>query len=83
MAYDNELRGTLGRNTRKDAENHPDYKGKIQILGRKYWLSGWIKDGPTGKFLSLAATDAEKQYKAGTPAPPQYTAEEIEDDIPF
>ena len=83
MAYDNEMRGTLSKNHDKDGQ-HPDwsdFKGKIQILGKKYWLSGWRKTGPNGVFISLVAKDVDKQTK---PAPAEDADDDfLEDDIPF
>ena len=49
--------GTLSRNADKgDNPKRPDYRGRAMVDGRAYWLSGWLKDGPHGKFLSLAFT---------------------------
>ena len=78
MAYDNTNKGTLGRNLEKDPENKPesanwpDYKGKVNVEGTEYWLSGWIKTAQQGpnsgqKFFSLSLTKNEKQQ---SPAPP-------------
>jgi hypothetical protein len=59
---DREQSGALSRNDKKSKPAHPDYQGDIVIAGRKYWLSGWVKDGKDGKkFLSLAATPAEEK----------------------
>jgi hypothetical protein len=52
MAYDNTNRWTLNKNDRKAQDNHPDYKGQINIDGVEYWLDGWIKEGANGKFIS-------------------------------
>lgn len=52
--YDNELRGVLFKNTRKTTDKHPDYNGSATIDGEDYWLSAWIKEGKSGKFMSLA-----------------------------
>jgi hypothetical protein len=68
-SYD--LRGALFRNDRKESEKHPDYKGDITIDGRKFWLSGWIKEGKRGKFLSLAAKPAEEQSERQRQEPQQ------------
>jgi hypothetical protein len=48
--------GALFKNTLKQpGERTPDYRGTIDIGGEQYKLSGWLKDGKNGKFLSLAA----------------------------
>jgi hypothetical protein len=52
MKYDNS--GTISKNLQKKTEKHPDQQGKCTIDGKEYWISGWIKDGRDGKFLSLA-----------------------------
>lgn len=46
--------GTLFRNEKKEQPNHPDYTGQALIDAREYWLSAWIKEGKSGKFMSLA-----------------------------
>lgn len=46
--------GVLFKNNRKENDKHPDYKGEINIGGRLFWLSAWLKSGSKGKFLSLA-----------------------------
>lgn len=53
--------GTLSRNDRKTSPNQPDHKGSVTVEGRDYWLSAWIKEGPTGKFFSLALTPKDQQ----------------------
>ena len=80
--YDNS--GSLSRNDRKEQQNHPDYKGKATVDGVEYWLSGWIKDGENGKWLSLAFKLKEEQR----PAPTTRRAKDEpgdapESDIPF
>lgn len=53
--YDDTNRGALFKNDRKEADNHPDYKGKINIDGVDYWLSAWIKTDKSGaKYMSLS-----------------------------
>lgn len=53
--------GTLSRNDRKTTPNQPDHKGSIMIEGKDYWLSAWVKEGPNGRFFSLAATPKDQQ----------------------
>lgn len=53
--------GVLFKNDKKETEKHPDYKGSILINGTDYWLSAWIKEGKSGKFMGLAVSPKETQ----------------------
>lgn len=55
----NDMTGALFKNDKKEKPSHPDYRGDVTIDGRKYWLSGWIKEGQKGKYLSLSVRPAE------------------------
>jgi hypothetical protein len=66
--YDNS--GILFRNTDKTNERDRDYKGEATIDGVGYWMSGWIKEGKKGKFMTFsfkpkdAPKDAVKKSRA-------------------
>jgi hypothetical protein len=87
MAYDNDMRGTLGRNKRKEKDSHPDYSGSCEIDGQQYWISGWVKEnGSTGeKFFSLSfkEKDARSNGPASTGMSGKPGFDGIDDDIPF
>lgn len=57
--------GTIGRNSRKTKETHPDSSGSINAVcqncghSNDYWLSGWTKEGERGKFSHLALKDKQ------------------------
>ena len=51
--------GVLFKNDKKESEKHPDYKGNITVGGQDYWLSAWIKEGKSGKFMGLALSPKE------------------------
>ena len=52
--WDNTNSGTLFKNDKQGKASRPDYNGSINVDGRDYWLSAWIKEGAKGKFMSLA-----------------------------
>ena len=79
MEYDNTNRGIISKNQNKTSDNHPDQSGSINVGGVEYWLSGWVKDGKNGKFLSLSI-----KPKDAKPAVKQSPVlENIDDSIPF
>lgn len=88
--YDNTNRGALFKNTRREKDTHPEYNGSINVDGHDYWISGWVKDGKSGKFFSLSV-----KRKDGTAARPDAAAEfvakakdafglaTLDDEVPF
>jgi hypothetical protein len=71
--------GVLFVNDRKDNERAPNYKGNIMVDGQEYWLSAWVKEGKTGKFMGLAVSPRDAQPPASKPVPKNLEA----DDFPF
>jgi uncharacterized protein (DUF736 family) len=84
MAYElKDGQGSLFKNDRKESENHPDYRGDINIGGQVMWLSAWLKTSKDGKkymSLSVKAKDATAQASAKKVAP---AAIDTDDEIPF
>jgi hypothetical protein len=80
--YDNTNRGALFRNDDKDGENDRDYSGTLNVDGREFWLSGWIKTSKKSgaKFLSLSVKAKDGADKA---KPKASRAQEMDDAIPF
>jgi hypothetical protein len=64
--------GCLFRVTEKKGEKFPDYEGKALINGQPVWVSGWLKEGKKGKFLSLSFKPREEKKSRGN-----------EDDVPW
>lgn len=55
--YDNTNKGVLFTNDQKGNIKAPVYKGKINVEGKEYELAGWVKEGKSGKFLSLTVSE--------------------------
>ena len=69
MDYDNTNSGALFKNDKKQSDNHPDYKGTINVDGVDYWLSSWLKTSKSGtKFMSLSVQPKEAQQAPQRPA---------------
>lgn len=87
MSYDNTNSGMLARNERKQKDTHPDFTGSINVEGREYWLSGWVKEGKPNsrmagkKFFSLSVRAKDEQREEAPP--PAQQQPEFDDDIPF
>ena len=73
--------GVLFKNDKKETGNHPDYKGNITVGGQDYWLSAWIKEGKSGKFMGLAVSPKE-EYKA-KPSERSKATNFDDEDLPF
>jgi uncharacterized protein (DUF736 family) len=82
MEYDNNNRGSLFKNDRKDDAKYPDYKGSINVDGTDYWLSAWIKVSKDGnKFMSLSVKN--KNADASLQPKKKVKQEEFDDSMPF
>jgi hypothetical protein len=80
--FDNTNTFTLGKADKGDNPKRPDYKGKVNIDGKWYYLDGWIRTAGDGsKFISGTTKPAEKP--AEKPAAKQQKIVESDDDIPF
>jgi len=78
MQFDNTNSGILSRNDRRESEKHPEFTGTINVDGKDYWLSAWVKerkDG-SGKFFSLSVRAKEQQAK-------QPARRTVDEEIPF
>jgi uncharacterized protein (DUF736 family) len=84
MQYDNSNRGAIFKNEDKQQDNHPDYKGSLNVNGVDLWVSGWLKTSEkTGKkFMSLSVKPKEETpvKQASKPKPSKF---DMDDDLPF
>ena len=82
MSYDNTNSGALFKNDRKETDNHPDYKGSINVGGVEYWINAWLNESKSGqKYMGLKIKAKDAAPVAPAPAPEASDA--FGDDIPF
>jgi len=67
--------GAIFKNTNKKAENHPDYKGKVNVNGKEMEVALWVKQGKAGSFFSASFSEP---YIA-----PEPVSKVENDDFPF
>ena len=58
--------GAIFKNEKKTAENHPDYRGKINVDGIDKEIALWLKTASSGKkYFSVSI---KEPYNAGSAA---------------
>jgi hypothetical protein len=76
--------GVLFRNDKKDNDRAPEYKGNLTVNGQDFWLSAWIKEGKSGKFMGLALSPKEPQAPQKSKMSERSKATGFDDeDMPF
>jgi len=77
--------GAIFKNDNKKAENHPDYKGKVNVNGKDMEIALWLKTSAKGvKFMSASFSEPfEKNEPQINNNEPQYKVLDVNDDLPF
>ncbi len=70
-----ELTGSISKNKNKEKNVQPDYRGSARIGGVEYWISGWVNEGPDGKYLSLKFQQKDGEVRS--------TKVDDDDSVPF
>ena len=63
-----EGQGSLFKNEKKNNEKSPEYTGNIFVNGKEMRLSAWVKEGKSGKFLSIQISEKITKTTASEPA---------------
>ena len=78
--YDNTNSGTLFKNDKKAKDTDPAYKGQINVEGKEYWMSSWVRTSKQGaSFMSIKLTPKDRQSSEQT----RKAADLPDDDLPF
>ena len=81
MEYDNTNRGSIWMNDKKETENHPDFRGILNVNGQDFWVSAWKrKEGANPKSPALSFSIQPKEESISQMAD---TSQEPNDSIPF
>ncbi len=80
--------GSIFKNTKKEKDTHPDYRGVINVDGKEKQISLWVKtqkDGTTKYFSASISEPYKKDLAPQTPAPTKAMHSEVfkDDDLPF
>jgi hypothetical protein len=75
--------GVLFSNDKREKESHPHYKGNITVEGKPYWLSAWVKEGKTGKFMGLAVSPKDEANTSSPKKKPSSGFDDMDSDLPF
>ena len=71
--------GAIFKNTNKKADNHPDYKGKVNVNGKEMEVALWVKQGKAGSYFSASFSEP---YVAPTEER-RPVGDSIDSDLPF
>jgi hypothetical protein len=71
--------GVLFKSDKIENERSPQYKGNITVDGKDYWISAWVKEGKSGKFMGLAVSPKEEYQPKQAPKKVSIADE----DLPF
>jgi len=77
--YDNTNTFTLNKNDKGDNPRRPDYRGELNVDGIEFNLSGWVREGANGKFISGSVSIV----KAKSEVRSKPAVEGADEDVPF
>lgn len=86
QGYDNTNRGAIFKNDNKTSDNHPDYRGTINVDGVEKQIALWLKTSKDGtkKFFSAAISNPYVKDEQVSPVKPiADVVNTEEDDLPF
>ena len=84
---DNDMRGAIWGNQRKEKDTHPDFTGTAMIDGKEYFINAWKRkpdasDRAPALSFSFKAKEVQQDQAQYTNAKP-VDASDVNDSIPF
>jgi hypothetical protein len=79
--YDNTNTFALFKNDKGDNPKRPDYAGTANVDGIEFRISGWIREGKNGKFISGSVQ--LKETKGEVRSGPAVEGADDSSDVPF
>ena len=76
MEYNNTNTVVIFKNNKREKETHPEYRGTVNVEGKEYEISLWVKEGKAGKFFSGKIQEPYKKTE-------QKSITSEENDLPF
>ena len=76
--------GAIFKNDKKTSQNHPDYKGKINVEGKDFDVALWLKESAKGvKYFSVSISEPYVQTTPHVQPERTPTGDSVDDDLPF
>lgn len=76
--------GAIFKNDKKNADNHPDYRGKINVEGKTWEISLWVREGQqAGKYFSAAIKEPWVKPDEPVQQANITSVQDEDDDLPF
>ena len=66
--YDNNNRGSIWKNEKKETDKHPDFTGSLNVNGVEFWVSAWKRKAdanPKAPALSFSIKAKDEAHKQG------------------
>jgi hypothetical protein len=83
--YDNNNRGSIWKNDKKETEKHPDFTGSLNVNGQEFWVSAWKRrPDQSDKAPALSFSIKAKDETVNTQRQdPKTNYQDDSDTIPF
>lgn len=88
MSYDNNNRGSIWKNDKKQKDNDPDFTGALEVDGVQYWVSAWKRKAdakPNAPALSFSIRRKDEAHRQGVEQARKTidASDGFSDEIPF